>query len=419
MSTFTDIKRELFFLLQQKNTLILLTFAFALSTFSVTTGLLEINKQQQTIQRLVELDKVDRQGVLDKYTGYGSQGYYSKHLVYSTPSNLAFAAIGQRDVMAWKHRIKILALEGQIYETDAGNPELAYVGRIDFAFIISVLAPLLVILLLHDIRASERDNGRYDLLLTTSKHPNRLWLIRAFVGAFSLTIVLIAPFVISAFIADSQPVDTLIVSLICAGQIAFWAIVCHWVGKVSATAPKLATMLLGIWLLTTIIIPVAGDKFIAYAVETPKGGDIVLAQREAVNAAWDLPHERTFEPFIKRHPQWRNYVEMSAVFDWKWYFAFQQVGDQSVEEMSQSYRNAIIRKNELAGIVAWLSPAMLVQRSLTRTAHTDTLAMLEYEQSIRDFHTELRQFYYPFLFKGIEYKRDALKERPEFRPRIN
>ena len=46
--------------------------------------------------------------------------------------------------------IKMLVLEGQIYESDAQNAELAQAGKIDFAFVISILAPLIVILLLHD-----------------------------------------------------------------------------------------------------------------------------------------------------------------------------------------------------------------------------------------------------------------------------
>ena len=34
-----------------------------------------------------------------------------------------------------KHRIRALALEGQIYERDTGNPVLALTGRFDFAFL--------------------------------------------------------------------------------------------------------------------------------------------------------------------------------------------------------------------------------------------------------------------------------------------
>lgn len=39
--------------------------------------------------------------------------------------------MGQRDVQPWKHRIRLLALESQIYERDVGNPSIALVGRFD------------------------------------------------------------------------------------------------------------------------------------------------------------------------------------------------------------------------------------------------------------------------------------------------
>lgn len=409
-----DIKREFVFLLRQKNVQILLFFAFAVSVFSITTGLLEIDKQRQTIERLIDYDHTDRQGVIDKYNGYGSMAYYSRHLTYAAPSALAFSAIGQRDVLPWKHRIKVLAIEGQIYETDADNPELAYVGRIDFAFLISVLTPLFVILLLHDVKAAERAGGRFELLLTSSQHPERLWITRILVGAVSLTLALVIPFIAGALISGTQTIDVLFVLAICLGQILFWAAVCYWIGKVNASAPQLASILLGLWLLTTIIIPVAGAKYIDEIVDSPEGGDIVLTQREAVNGAWDKPYHETFDAFLSTHPTWKDHVAMTNSFDWKWYFAFQQVGDQTAQSLSVAYRQATVRKNELAGIVAWFSPAMMVQRSMTEIAETDTSAMLRYQQSIRDFHAELRQFYYPFLFYGTPYNKAEFEQRPEF-----
>lgn len=416
MWTVIDMKRELIFLLRQKNVQLLLFVAFLLSAFSVTTGIIEIEKQKETITRLAQYDEIDQKSISTKRSGFGSIAYYTRHLTYAPPSDLAFAAIGQRDVMSWKHRVNMLALEGQIYENDADNPELAYVGRIDFAFIIAILVPLFVILLLHDVKASERASGRYELLLTTSKNPNRLWLTRIWVGAASLSIALLIPFLIGAIISNSNLTTIATVIFICIAQVSFWALICNWVAKKNTSAPQLASILLGIWLLTTVIIPVSSEKIIGLAVESPKGGDIVLTQREAVNDAWDIPYAQTFEPFLARHPEWKDYVDMPAAFDWKWYYAFQQVGDQTAEPLSNSYTKAIVRKNELAGIVAWLSPAMLVQRSLTSLAQTDTKAMLAYNQSIRYFHTQLRHFYYPYLFKGIEYDVSVLDKRPTFKP---
>ncbi|MEM9101087.1 MAG: DUF3526 domain-containing protein [Pseudomonadota bacterium] len=415
MSWLQALKREANFLRHQKSFVAILWIALGLSTFAVCSGMVEIAKQETTIARLIAYDEQDRQSVASKYKDYGSLAYYSFHLTYLPPSSLAFSAIGQRDVMPWKHRIRMLALEGQIYETDADNPELSQAGRIDFAFLISVLSPLLVILLLHDLRASERNAGRYDLLVTTAKNSTQLWWSRTLILVSSLFVALVLPFCVGASFSGTSLGETLDVLWIVGLQIAFWTLLCFWVGRMSASAPKLASILLGVWLLTSVLVPVMGEYDINASVRSPNGGDIVLLQREAVNDAWDLPFKATFEPFLERHPEWKKYTEMESLFHWKWYYAFQQVGDQKAESVSRAYRQATLDKNTLAAKVAWLSPAMMTQQALTRLAKTDTLSALAYEQQIRDFHQGLRQFYYPLIFKDQEVTQEVLQQRPDFR----
>ena len=87
-----------------------------------------------------------------------------------------------------------------------------------------------------------------------------------------------------------------------------------------------------------MIVPAAIKTSVETAVPLPDGGDILLTQREAVNDAWDLPKSATMDPFVERHPEWADYTEISQSFEWKWYYAFQQVGDQTVEPLSLAYR---------------------------------------------------------------------------------
>ena len=81
----------------------------------------------------------------------------------------------------------MLALEGQIYEADTGNPELSRLGRLDFALWIAFLLPLVTILLPHDLEGRERREGRYEWLNTTSVNGRNALHIRA--GARTLIAV--------------------------------------------------------------------------------------------------------------------------------------------------------------------------------------------------------------------------------------
>lgn len=418
MALLSHITREVNFLAKQRSLLALIAITFILSGFAVWSGITESNNQLSTIEKLQEKDNIDRANVLAKQKDYGLAGYYSFHLTYAPPSPVAFAALGQRDIYPWKHRIRLLALEGQIYETDAANPELSFLGRFDFAFLVSVLLPLFVILLLHDLRSSEREAGRYDLLITTASDQKTLWLSRAFVMCFALAIALLVPFIIGALINQANTDAIIQITLVVIAHILFWALLSLWFtsSKTAAkqSSSKIASVLLSIWLIVTVIIPVGSDFAIDEMVHSPNGGEIVLTQREAVNDAWDLPFSATWHEFIATHPQWKNHTDTDSLFEWKWYYAFQQVGDQKASALSQAYRDATLEKNTLASRFALISPPMLTQQLMSSIAETDTLAAMKYEQRIRDYHKSLREFYYPMLFNNTKFDLEKMSELPQF-----
>ena len=122
------------------------------------------------------------------------------------------------------------------------------------------------------------------------------------------------------------------------------------------------------------------------------------------------------EPFIERHPEWSDYTEVGQPFEWKWYYAFQQVGDQIAEPLSLAYREGRIRRDRLAGTLAWLSPPALAERALQAIAGTNMAASLSYEQRVRDYHADLRSYYYPRLFRGELVSDASLGQRPDFSP---
>ena len=409
-----QLSREWRFMVKQRYVLALLLCSFLLSGFAVFTGLSEVAAQRETIERLKVADEVDRQEAQAKYNDPGSLAYYTFHLTYSEPSSLAFAALGERDIQPWKHRVRMLALEGQIYESDAQNPELAQAGKIDFVFVISALSPLLIILLFHDLVASERNSGRHDLLVTTAKSPLALWGSRAVVRFIAVFCCLLLPFYVGAAMSATSFTLVLWVSVWCGLYLLFWAGLSMWVGKKLDSAPRIASMLIASWVLFAFVLPILSDLAINSSVDSPKGGDILLTQREAVNDAWDLPVEATLKPFFAQHPAYDGFDYQGEGFDWSWYYAFQQVGDQAAAQLSQQYRDASRQKYEWAGYASAISPPLLLQRKLTRLAQTDAIAAFEYQQKIRAFHHQLRAIYYRWLFSNADFDKAELSQLPDF-----
>ena len=413
--------REFRFMLRDKAVWVWLSLAFVFSVTAVTLGLNEIDQQRTEISELIQLDQIEREVTLSEQADWGSAAYYTFHITYDPPSDFAFAAIGQRDVSPWKHRIRMLALEGQIYETDANNPDFALIGRFDFAFIASLIAPLLVILLLFDLRSGEQVAGRLRLIEASVGNPKRLWRMRAGLRIGALAIALCLPVIIGGLIAGaSLSILLYCVAAVCL-YLVFWTILTLWLTPATRTGAYNLTIMLGVWLLLCAVVPASLTQIIERAVPVPDGGDIILTQREAVNDAWDQPRAATYDPFIERHPEWADYTawDVEDGFGWKWYYAFQQVGDQTAQPLSQAYRAGQARRDRLAKWSSLISPATLLQRTMEHLAGTDMRAAIAYEQSVRDFHADLRAWYYPRMFKSEDFDAEwAISEVTMFDPAV-
>lgn len=414
-----SLLRELKFALRDQVVVICLIGAALLSSYSLASGLQESASELAMIERTKDLVTQDREYNLAKQSDAGGAAYYAFHFTYDPPSALAFVSRGVRDELPWKHRMRMLALEGQIYETDAGNPELSKIGKLDFAFVAAFLLPLLSILLLYDLRAVEIRSDRWAFLSVTAGNGNRLLLGRAILRSSLLYSALITPFLIALIINGVGFSSALLVIGAVALNCLFWLILAFFVVTRIESGPTTAALLLGCWFILAVAIPVGGKYAIEQSITVPKGGEILLTQREAVNDAWDLPKQATMAPFLKSHPQWANTAKVTQPFEWKWYYAFQQVGDQTVEPLSKALRLSIARRDKAMSSVALISPPLLTERLLSYAAKTDVSSFRGYDNCVREFHRNLREFHYSMLFGDAEYSSQKMAELPNFKPCID
>ena len=408
------IRREAGFLSRDRSVWACWLVVLCLSVLAVSAGLVEVQQQKATLARLVDADRADRAAVLKAQKDWGGAAYYSFHLTFDPPSDFAFAALGRRDDAAWKHRVRMLALEGQIHERDAGHPVLALIGRFDFAFLAAFVLPLVLILLLHDLRAGERAAGRHDLLVATAGQPARLWRLRAALRAGGVFTCAALPLMVGAGLSGTAAPTLLAACAWLLLYLLFWTALCAAVAARQQTAEVILATLVSLWILLGVVVPAAGRLTIDRAVPLPSGADIILTQREAVNDAWDLPKAKTMTAFVERHPQWAADAAVERPFEWKWYYAFQQVGDQKAQALSQAYTAGRLQRDRLAGWLAWIAPPVLLQRSLQTLAATDVAASLAYEARVRTFHAQLREFYYPKLFRNQAFDPAAFAALPQF-----
>lgn len=413
-----EVRREAALLARDRSVWAWWLVVLCLSVLAVSAGMSEIRQQKALIARMVEADRTERLNVLKAQKDWGSAAYHSFHLTFDPPSDLAFAALGRRDDAAWKHRVRMLALEGQIHERDAGHPVLALMGRFDFSFLATFVLPLVLIVLLHDLRASERVAGRHDLLVATAGQAARMWLWRAVLEAAGVFVCAAVPLAVAGNLAGTALPTLLAACALLLAYLLFWTGLCTALAAWQQPGEVILATLVALWILLGVVVPAAGRVAIDRAVPVPSGADIIMTQREAVNDAWDLPKATTMEAFVERHPQWADHAAVERPFEWKWYYAFQQVGDQQAQALSQAYTAGRMNRDRLAAWLAVIAPPVLMERSLQALAGTDVHATLAYEARVRAFHAELREFYYPKLFRSEALDAAALEALPLFRPGV-
>lgn len=410
------LSREGRFMLRDRAAVVWLALAFALSVAAIAFGIAEVREQRATIAALVEEDAADRANAIAGQSDWGGVAYNAFHLTYAPPSDFAFAALGQRDASPWLHRVRMLALEGQIHEADTRNADFGLIGRFDFAFLTATVAPLLLILLLYDLRSAERVAGRHDLLLATAGSERAVWLPRSAVRFGALMLALLVPFWVGAAIEGASAFVVARASAVVLVMLGVWWLITDRLGRRNTAPATILTTLIGVWLALALLLPALAKAAIDARYPVPEGGEILLLQRESVNSAWDIPKQATMEPFLARHPEWAEYATIERPFEWKWYYAFQQVGDQAAGPLARQYRAARLARDAAAGKAALVSPASLLERYFQHLAGTDAGAMIAYEDAVRAYHARLRAFYYPLLFRDEPYDPALLEDLPRFTP---
>lgn len=412
------IRSELALVLRSRLALVSLVLLALVALLAVLAGLRTLQTQHDAIERSLRAQQGEQALVARQYAGdqgdAGSIGYYMFHATWDPPAPLAFAALGQRDVQPYLLRVRLLGLQSQLYESDTANPEMALSGSFDFAFVLVYLLPLVAIALLHDLVSGEREAGRIGLLLATASAPARMWRRRVLLRYGLVLLALLLPFAFGCIVAGVPPLHGLAAALVAMLYAGFWFGAFALIAARVRSSAVGAMAMFALWLGLTLLLPTAANTLINQTVPASRGVDLMLAQRQIVHAGWDQPRDVTLQRFFRTHPEWRDTPPVTGRFHWKWYYAMHQAGDDAVAPQVAEYEASLRKRQRLAELGGWLMPGIATQVVLQRLANTDLDAQLRYRERIATFHTALRHFFYPYLFRELPFTTKDVAAIPRY-----
>lgn len=365
------------------------------------------NYQQRHLKRNVALHKDD----------LGLLMYYVKFAFVNSPTHLAGLSIGQSDVNTNVQRITIKNLEGQRYDTDLVNPMNLQSGNLDLSFVLIYLFPLLIIVFTFNLLSEETETGTWRLVSVQTPSKLKYLLTKLSVRIILIYIVL-GILLTMAKIALSIPLDTnfMMFVLLSSLYIVFWFALCFFVINFKKNSGFNAVLLLSVWLALLILLPAGINAYVTNKYPVPEALSTMISQRDGYHTKWDTDKTETLQKFYAHYPQFQKFGYPTEGFNWTWYYAMQQMGDDESLKDTRAFRQKINERETASKQLSAFLPNMHLQLAFNELSGTSLHQHLDFLDATGDFHEELRLFFYPSIFK--ELSGDAI-DWTRFTPKYN
>jgi ABC-2 type transport system permease protein len=415
------MNHELILLLKQRSILLLLFISLVLTSLSLLNGWQNISHIREQINHAQQEDSLQKKHLLAEYAIHdkidaGEVGYYVFHYVYQHPSEWSFIALGNRLVTPYVQRIRLLGLQGQLYDGESHHPEYVMLGAFDFTFWLVFFSPLLCIALMHDLKASEFQAQRLQFLTSLCSSPIRFWTKRIMLRWMLVLMTLIIPIVVLALIKSLPLLTLILIVTITSLYTLLWTGLCAMVSlRTNALNASFNAMVLAsIWLLLCVILPNLSQLWLHQRYTVQEGSQIALQHRQLVHNAWDLPKTDTLTPFYTLYPEWQHTPPVTGRFHWKWYYAFQHMADVNLAAQVEQRENSLRMRDHATAKLGYLMPSVWVQRQLEEVGQSNVTHLLAHRQKISNFHTQLRHTLYPYLFEDKAMTSESFIHLPKF-----
>ncbi|WP_439557482.1 ABC transporter permease [Dyadobacter sp.] len=387
--------------------------------YSFYHGKKVIGSQLATISSIPAVQKTHLQHIAEEGKGktVGTTAYYPFFYTANYPSPWASFSIGQRDVNAFSLKIKILGIEGQLYDSELTNPLTLLVGNLDAAFVFIFLFPLLIIAFTYNTVSQEQEHGVWRIVETNAPSLLTIIFIKLLVRFSAVVITASVVFLAGVLLLGlpfSGPTFQLFGVIIC--YLLFWFLLCAFVISLGKSSSFNATALVSCWIFLCMLFPGIANVLISGQIAIPEALETTVRQREGYHAKWDLPKKPTMETFYAAYPQYRKYPIPENEYSAGWYYAMQYAGEVEARESAGQLFEKLAQRQALAEQIGMLNPVIYAQQMLNRVAATDLTNHIEYLQSVKRYHKQLREYFYPHIFENEQTENLDWTSYPKYQP---
>lgn len=389
--------------IRSKEVVISLILVFSLGVLSITIGKKQLEQQKEEVAEVENYQEEHFARQLRFHNeDLGLLLYYTKFAFIHSLTPLSGFSIGQSDIHPTVKRITIKTYEAQRFDTDLVNPSSLQAGNLDLAFVIIFLFPLLVIVLTFNLVSEETESGTWKLVAVQAKSTLGFILSKLLVRMVLLLVLLLLLF-LTAKVVLEVPLNEAFFTVVSLSilYVLFWFALCFLIVCFKKPSDFNALLLLSSWLILLILLPAGINAYVAAKYPIPEAMSTAIAQRDGYHVKWDTDKRETIKKFYKHYPQFEFYGYPTEGFNWLWYYAMQQMGDDDSNTQQEALDKKIRLREKASIMIAKWIPNLHLQLTLNQLAGTSMRQHMEYLNEAEAFHEQLRLFFYPKVFEDL------------------
>lgn len=391
---------------------------FLFGIYGIYYGNNIIVKQRDNIASIKDIENNYIQTLIHQNpdVSIGHEIYYPFFYSYNYPQPWAPFSIGQRDVLNYNIKMKVLALEGQIYDNELVNPMSLQVGNLDLAFVFIYLLPLLIIALGFNLISEERENGIWNMLRIQRCSMLVFVLRKLFIRYLCVLLLISLLLILAAGIFGSFNLR-LIVSIwaMTCLYASFWFALILAINSLAKSSSFNAIVSISIWIILCVLMPAVGNVLINTGTPVPESLETTIIQRQAYHEKWDMPKHIVMDEFYKEYPQYRKYLVPEKIYYHSgWYYAMQYVADRAAAKVSQALEKKLLSREHQATFLGYFLPSVGLQQVYSTLVGTGLSNQIDYLHAVRSYHKNICEFFYPYIFEEYKTKDVPWQNRPQY-----
>jgi ABC-2 type transport system permease protein len=320
-------------------------------------------------------------------------------------SPAAALSIGQADLYPFNTSVDLYTVKNALfknYETE--SPGSLVAGRLDPAFVLVYVLPLVICALIYNLLSQEREDGTLALVLSQPVRLESIVLAKVF--ARLGTLLLVATVVTLVALAAGGGVRSWSAAapslggalLLTVAYAAFWTAVGVRVNASGHSSTYNAVALFALWLALTIIVPGALTVALTAMAPAPSRLVAVQIQRNLENQAASLGGGAMLEYSAERTellppgpPQWED-LQSRFIYT-------QTAQERRALPLVHEYQARLDEQQRLVDRWRFVSPALLFLESLNALAGTDRRRARDYTRQVEAFVDQWRLYSVPRSFR--------------------